>query len=177
MATVSRKMAGLLPASESAGRGRFLPASEAHYELAAGRSVECLHPGHGAVGFSDWPVAGTSLGRGRHAEGIFVSGQADRLRHAARCGRTPSTSSCFAPLPMAQVYDAIPEVRQRYLGESRQEIASCGSLETGPSVRFMRQGSILRIHGTEPFRLRWSSDGWKSQPDTESSANALRSTL
>ena len=40
-------------------------------------------------------------------------------------------------------------------------------------VRFMRKGSILRIHGTEPFRLRWSSDGWKSQHDTESSANAL----
>jgi glucoamylase len=37
----------------------------------------------------------------------------------------------------------------------------------------MRKDSILRIHGAERFRLRWSSDGWKSQNDTESSVNAL----
>jgi glucoamylase len=71
-----------------------------------------------------------------------------------------------------KVYDEIPQVRERYLGD-RKNRKLVEVWKPDRHVRFMRKGSILRIHGTEPFRLRWSSDGWKSQADTESSANAL----
>jgi glucoamylase len=71
-----------------------------------------------------------------------------------------------------KVYDSIPAVRQRYLGD-RKNRKLVEVWKPDRQVRFMRKGSILRIHGAEPFRLRWSSDGWTTQSDTESSANAL----
>jgi glucoamylase len=72
-----------------------------------------------------------------------------------------------------KVYDAIPEVAERYLG-NRKKNKPVEVWKPDRHMRFMRKDSILRIHGTEPFRLRWSSDGWKSQNDTESGANALK---
>jgi glucoamylase len=71
-----------------------------------------------------------------------------------------------------KVYDSIPEVHERYLGD-RKSRKLVEVWKPDRHVRFMRKGFILRIHGAEPFRLRWSSDGWKSQTDTESSTNAL----
>jgi glucoamylase len=71
-----------------------------------------------------------------------------------------------------KVYDSIPAVRQRYLGD-RKNRKHVEVWKADRHVRFMRKDSILRIHGAERFRLRWSSDGWKSQNDTESSVNAL----
>jgi glucoamylase len=38
----------------------------------------------------------------------------------------------------------------------------------------MPKDSILRIHGKERFRLRWSNDDWHSQHDTESTVNNLQ---
>jgi glucoamylase len=41
-------------------------------------------------------------------------------------------------------------------------------------VRLMKKDSVLRVIGTEPFRLRWSIDNWQSQQDSESRENALQ---
>jgi glucoamylase len=41
-------------------------------------------------------------------------------------------------------------------------------------IRSIPQGSMLRIHGKEPFRMRWSSDDWKTQNDSASKVNALQ---
>jgi len=72
-----------------------------------------------------------------------------------------------------KVYDMIPEVGERYLGD-RKNRKPVEVWKPDRHVRFIRNGSILRIHGAEAFRLRWSADGWKSQSDTESTANALQ---
>ncbi len=70
-----------------------------------------------------------------------------------------------------KVFDAIPEVAERYLGGRKKKLVEVWKPDR--HTRFMRKDSILRIHGTEPFRLRWSSNGWRSYNDTESHANAL----
>ena len=74
---------------------------------------------------------------------------------------------------ISKVYDVFPEVRHRYL-EDRKKRKSIEVWKPDRHVRFMRKDSILRIHGTEPFRLRWTSNDWQSQQDTDSSVNALQ---
>jgi hypothetical protein len=67
----------------------------------------------------------------------------------------------------------IPEVNQRYVtNRVKREPMEVWKLDR--RLRFMPKGSILRIHGNERFRLRWSNDNWHSQHDIESTANALQ---
>jgi glucoamylase len=158
----------------SFGVGRAWPlltGERGHYELAAGRSVECylrameqLASPTGLLPEQVWdeadkPKAFLSLGK--------PTGSAMPLMwaHAEYVKLLRSVSD-------GKVYDAIPEVQQRYLGD-RKNRKLVEVWKPDRHVRFMRKGSILRIHGAEPFRLRWSGDGWKSQNDIESSANAL----
>ena len=72
-----------------------------------------------------------------------------------------------------KVYDAIPEVAERYQGkpngQPRFEI-----WKPTRQVRFMRVGELLRVHGDAPFTLRWSSDQWKTVNDSKSTHNALQ---
>ena len=158
----------------SVGVGRAWPlltGERGHYELAAGRSVECylrameqLASPTGLLPEQVWdeadkPKAFLSLGKptGSAMPLMWAHAEYIKLLRSASDGK---------------VYDSIPEVRKRYLGD-RKNRKLVEVWKPDRHVRFMRKGSILRIHGTEPFRLRWSSDGWKSQNDTESSANAL----
>jgi glucoamylase len=158
----------------SVGVGRAWPlltGERGHYELAAGRSVECylrameqLASPTGLLPEQVWdeadkPKAFLSLGKptGSAMPLMWAHAEYVKLLRSASDGK---------------VYDAIPEVQKRYLGD-RKNRKLVEVWKPDRHVRFMRKGSILRIHGTEPFRLRWSSDGWKSQTDTESSANAL----
>jgi glucoamylase len=71
-----------------------------------------------------------------------------------------------------KVYDAIPEVAERYLGV-RGKRKQLEVWKPSRHVRFMRAGEILRVQGTGPFTLHWSSDNWKSVQDTKSTRNAL----
>jgi len=158
----------------SVGVGRAWPlltGERGHYELAAGRSVECylgameqLASPTGLLPEQVWdeadkPKAFLSLGKptGSAMPLMWAHAEYVKLLRSASDGK---------------VYDAIPEVQKRYLGD-RKNRKLVEVWKPDRHVRFMRKGSILRIHGTEPFRLRWSSDGWKSQNDTESSVNAL----
>jgi glucoamylase len=156
------------------GVGRAWPlltGERGHYELAAGRSVECylraMEQFASPTGLlpeqvwdeADKPQEFLSLGKptGSAMPLMWAHAEYVKLLRSASDGK---------------VYDAIPEVQQRYLGD-RKNRKLVEVWKPNRRVRFMRKGSILRIHGNESFRLRWSSDGWKSQSDTESSANAL----
>jgi glucoamylase len=158
----------------SVGVGRAWPlltGERGHYELAAGRSVECylrameqLASPTGLLPEQVWdeadkPKAFLSLGKPTGSAMPLMWAHAEYIKLL----RSASDD---------KVYDAIPEVQKRYLGD-RKNRKLVEVWKPDRHVRFMRKGSILRIHGAEPFRLRWSGDGWKSQTDTDSSANAL----
>jgi glucoamylase len=70
------------------------------------------------------------------------------------------------------VYDAIPEVRERYVTH-RKNRKRVELWKPDRHVRFMKEGSILRVQGNEPFRIRWSVDAWRTQSDTPSCANRM----
>ena len=72
-----------------------------------------------------------------------------------------------------KVYDSISEVNQRYLTD-RGKPQPMEVWKLDRRLRFMPKGSILRIHGKERVRLRWSNDNWQSQHDSESTVNALQ---
>jgi glucoamylase len=72
-----------------------------------------------------------------------------------------------------KVYDAIPEVAQRYLGE-RGKRKQLEVWKPNRHVRFMRVGEILRVQGDAAFTLHWSSDNWKNVQDTQSTKNSLQ---
>ena len=154
----------------SVGRGRAWPlltGERGHYELAAGRSVESyirameqFASSTGLLPEQVWDEADKPeafLFRGK------PTGSAMPLMwaHAEYIKLLRSDSD-------GKVYDAIPEVRQRYLDDrNNRKLVEVWKPER--QVRFMPQDSVLRIHGTEPFRLRWSSDAWQTENDTESS--------
>ena len=71
-----------------------------------------------------------------------------------------------------KVYDSIPEVRQRYLGD-RPDRKRVEVWKPDWRLQFLRMNSVLRVQANEPFSLHWSSDGWKSVNDIESTVNAL----
>jgi glucoamylase len=70
------------------------------------------------------------------------------------------------------VYDAIPEVRERYVTH-RKDRKRLEIWKPDRCVRFMKEGSILRVQGNEPFRIRWSVDAWRTQSDTQSCVNRM----
>jgi glucoamylase len=157
------------------GRGRAWPlltGERGHYELAAGRSAEtyirAMEQFASPTGLlpeqvwdeADKPEAFLFLGKptGSAMPLMWAHAEYIKLLRSASDGK---------------VYDSIPEVRQRYLN-NREKRKLVEVWKPDRHMRFMRKDSILRIYGTEPFRLHWSSDGWQSQHDTDSSANALQ---
>jgi glucoamylase len=72
-----------------------------------------------------------------------------------------------------KVYDSIPEVAERYLG-NRNGQTKLEVWKPTRQVRFMRVGEVLRVHADAPFTLRWSSDNWKSVNDSKSTRNVLQ---
>ncbi|HTW63652.1 MAG TPA: glycoside hydrolase family 15 protein [Bryobacteraceae bacterium] len=158
----------------SVGRGRAWPlltGERGHYELAAGRSaasyIRAMEQFASSTGLlpeqvwdeADKPEAFLFLGKptGSAMPLMWAHAEYIKLLRSASDGK---------------VFDAIPEVQQRYLGD-RKNRKMVEVWKPDRQSRFMRKGSILRIHGAEPFRLHWSSDGWKTVNDTDSNANAL----
>jgi len=158
-----------------AGQGRAWPlltGERGHYELAAGRSAEiyirAMEQFASPTGLlpeqvwdeADKPEVFMFLGK--------PTGSAMPLMwaHAEYIKLLRSVSD-------GKVYDAIPEVSQRYLGDRK----NCKLIEVWKperQVAFTQKDSILRIQAAEPFRLHWSNDGWQSQNNTDSNANALQ---
>ena len=71
-----------------------------------------------------------------------------------------------------QVFDLIPEVAHRYLGDRRE----CNALEIwkpNRQVRAVKRGFALRVQAPGTFRLRWSQDDWHTVQDTSSSPTSL----
>lgn len=157
------------------GVGRVWPlltGERGHYELAAGRSTEIyiqtmegLASETGLLPEQSWdqsdrPEIHMWLGK--------PTGSAMPLMwaHAEYIKLLRSTAD-------GKVYDAIPEVSERYLGKHADRV----QLEVWkPSrrVRFIRSGATLRVQGDAKFTLHWSGDDWKTAHDTPSVANALQ---
>ena len=72
-----------------------------------------------------------------------------------------------------KVYDAIPEVSKRYLGEHGKR-KQFEVWKPNRHVRFMRVDEILRVQGRAAFILHWSNDNWKTVRDAQSSQNSLQ---
>jgi glucoamylase len=153
------------------GAWPLLTGERGHYELAAGhdikpfiRAMESLASPTGLLTEQVWPDADQPqvhmfLGRptGSAMPLMWAHAEYIKLLRSASDGK---------------VYDSIPEVCERYLGERRKRKV-VEVWKPDRHVRFIRRNSILRIQGNEPFRLRWSGDNWQSQNDTDSTVNAL----
>jgi glucoamylase len=70
-----------------------------------------------------------------------------------------------------KVFDLIPEVAARYL-EGKTDTRVEFWLPKHP-IRQARKGHTLRICAPEPFRLRWTTDNWKTWRDSESRATGI----
>jgi glucoamylase len=157
------------------GVGRVWPlltGERGHYELAAGnstekyvRTMEGLASNTGLLPEQAWdevdrPEIYEWLGK--------PTGSAMPLMwaHAEYIKLLRSTAD-------GKVYDAIPEVAERYLS-NRSDRAKLEVWKPSRHVRFMRAGETLRVHGDAPFILRWSGDNWKTVNDTKSMQNALQ---
>ena len=157
------------------GVGRIWPllsGERGHFELAAGRSTEVyiramegFASDTGLLPEQSWDESDRPeiyMWRGR------PTGSAMPLMwaHAEYIKLLRSTAD-------GKVYDAIPEVAERYLGErgtrKRLEV-----WKQKRQARFMQPGEILRVQGDAPFTLHWSGDNWKSAQDTQSAQNALQ---
>jgi glucoamylase len=157
------------------GVGRVWPlltGERGHYELAAGRSTEAyiramenLASTTGLFPEQSWDEDDRPdiyMWRGQ------PTGSAMPLMwaHAEYIKLLRSTAD-------GKVYDAIPEVAKRYLGE-RGKRKQLEVWKPNRHVRFMRVGEILRVQGETAFVLHWSSDNWKTVQDTQSSQNSLQ---
>jgi len=157
------------------GRGRAWPlltGERGHYELAAGRSAEtyinAMEHFASTTGLlpeqvwdeADKPEAFMFRGKpsGSAMPLLWAHAEYIKLLRSASEGR---------------VYDSIPEVRRRYVTD-RQKREPMEVWKLDRQIRFLAKGSVLRIHGKEQFRLRWSNDDWKTQHDSESKANSLQ---
>ena len=158
-----------------AGCGRAWPllsGERGHFELAAGRSTEpflrALEQLASATGLlpeqvwdrPDRPKEFLALGR--------PTGSAMPLMwaHAEYLKLLRSTAD-------GKVYDLIDLVARRYLGK-RAPRPRVEMWKPDRQPASIPAGAILRVHGGEPFRLRWSADNWRTQQDTPSSSNALQ---
>ena len=156
------------------GKGRAWPlltGERGHYELAAGRDV----------GLFIRAMEGFASPTGLLPEQVWD--EPDRPEVHMHLGR-PTGSAM--PLMWAhaeyikllrsafdgQVFDFIPEVANRYLGDRR----ACNLLEIwkpNRQVCAVKKGYTLRIQAPAPFRLHWSRDEWQTVEDTPSFPTAL----
>jgi glucoamylase len=157
------------------GVGRVWPlltGERGHYELAAGHSMEAyiramenLASTTGLLPEQSWDEedrpeiymwAGQPTGSAMPL--MWAHGEYIKLLRSTADGK---------------VYDAIPEVSKRYLGEHGRR-KQFEVWKSNRHVRFMRVGEILRVQGHAAFILHWSNDNWKTVRDNQSSQNSLQ---
>jgi glucoamylase len=74
-----------------------------------------------------------------------------------------------------RVFDFVPEVAEHFRNATARK-----KLEVWKPcrrVRSVKPGSTLRIQAPEEFRLRWSSDEWRTSNESDSMAIALASSF
>jgi glucoamylase len=156
------------------GKGRAWPlltGERGHYELAAGRDVqpfiqamEAFAENTGLLPEQIWdepdmPDAQLYLGKptGSAMPLAWAHAEYITLLRSALDGK---------------VFDLIPEVADRYLGESKPE-KFLEIWKFNRQVRNVKPGYTLRILATFPFCLRWSNDDWQTVNDSESTATTI----
>jgi glucoamylase len=159
----------------SYGVGRVWPlltGERGHYELAAGqstetylRTMEALASKTGLLPEQSWDQADRPdtymwLGKptGSAMPLMWAHAEYIKLLRSSTDGR---------------VYDSIPEVASRYLGD-RPKRKRLEVWKPNRHVRFMRTDETLRVHGESAFTLHWSADEWKTAVDTVSATNSLQ---
>jgi glucoamylase len=159
------------------GVGRAWPlltAERGQYEVAAGRDVGPLI--RALEGFAattgllpeqiwdapDLPEAGMELGRptGSAMPLLWAHGEYVKLLRSARDG---------AP------FETIEPVASRYGGTSAPD-PKLEVWKHNRQVRAVRRGYTLRILAGDPFRLRWSRDGWQAVEETPSTSTGVGMT-
>jgi glucoamylase len=156
------------------GKGRAWPlltGERGHYELAVGGDVKtyikvmegfasntCLLPEQ-VWDEADKPDAHMYLGKptGSAMPLMWAHAEYIKLLRSTHDGR---------------VFDFIPEVANRYLGERKQ----CKSLEIwkfNHQVSKVKKSHTLRIQALASFQLHWSDDNWQTFKDTPSTSTKL----
>lgn len=156
------------------GKGRAWPllaGERGHYELAAGGDVKtyikamegfashtCLLPEQ-VWDEADRPDVHMYLGKptGSAMPLMWAHAEYIKLLRSNHDGR---------------VFDFIPEVANRYLGE-RQECKSIEIWKFNRQISQVKKGQTLRIHALAAFQLHWSDDNWQSVKDTPSISTKL----
>jgi glucoamylase len=156
------------------GRGRAWPlltGERGHYELAAGRdpgpyirAMEGFASPTGLLPEQVWdepdlPDASMELGRptGSAMPLMWAHAEYLKLLRSASDGR---------------VFDLVPEVAERYLGDRR----ACKALEIwkpNRQVGSVRRNDTLRVQAPAPFMLHWTGDEWRTSTDATSRPTAL----
>ncbi|MFN4260349.1 MAG: glycoside hydrolase family 15 protein [Gemmataceae bacterium] len=70
-----------------------------------------------------------------------------------------------------QVFDLIPEVADRYLGNGTRQPLEVWKFNR--QLQAVTPGQTVRIQTAAPFRLHWTNDDWKTRRDTPSIATAI----
>jgi glucoamylase len=156
------------------GQGRAWPllaGERAHYELAAGRDVKPFI--RAMEGFAsptgllpeqvwdqrDLPDSFMFLGKptGSAMPLMWAHAEYVKLLRSASDG---------------QVFDRIPQVAQRYLGD-RKECQRIEIWKPNRHARTAKEGYTLRIQVPSMFRLHWTRDEWATTLDTASFATTF----
>lgn len=160
---------------EGWGRGRpwpLLTGERAHYELAAGRDVrslietfERLGSPHGLLPEQVWD--GPDLPRaGLRTGGPTGSAMPLAWAHAEYLRLLRSAAD-------GQVFDLVPSVRERYLGDARPRRDRHEIWKPNRRPRSVRRGQVLRFQAPEPFLLHWTDDDWAGTHDTRSTETSI----
>jgi glucoamylase len=161
-------------AFEQWGRGRAWPlltGERGHYEMAAGRdagpylrAMEAFASSTGMLTEQVWdeadrPAAYLRFGRPTGAAMPLMWAHAEyaKLLRSVQDG---------------QVFDLVPEVAARYLGD-RQACRPREIWSANYPVRTVKRDHTLRIQAPTPFRLHCSQDGWSTVQDMLSTSTAL----
>jgi glucoamylase len=156
------------------GEGRAWPlltGERAHFELAAGRDVKPFI--RAMEGFAsptgllpeqvwdeaDRPEAYMFLGKPTGSAMPLMWAHAEYIK-------------LLRSISDGQVFDLIPEVASRYLGDRK----GCQLFEIwkfNRQTRIVKKGFTLRIQVPAAFRLHWSDDEWNSVKDSTSSNPVL----
>jgi glucoamylase len=156
------------------GKGRAWPlltGERGHYELAAGHDVQPLIQAMEAFASDtgllpeqiwdepDYPDSHLYFGKptGSAMPLAWAHAEYIKLLRSVRDGK---------------VFDWIPEVANRYLGNSK----STQFLEIwkfNRQICTVKAGYTLRIQALAAFRLHWSNDNWQTVQNTDSTATAI----
>jgi glucoamylase len=156
------------------GQGRAWPllsGERGHYELAAGgdptrylRAMEGLASPGDLLPEQVWDAADLP-GQYLRLGGPTGSAMPLAWAHAEYLKLLRSTVD-------GRVFDQLPEVADRYRGDRRAR-RRLEVWKHNRQVRRVAGGQTLRVQASEPFRLRWSRDGWGTARDTTSSPTAV----